>query len=194
MFKIWLGSLRNVLKRCINGAQTRIRMVKNIGVIKIAIRSLRRVSIHVFLACSISLQHISFAFRTRTPEYNLSPVMRAFACLTKFSIRVLSCVDNQDLVTVVLEKSRLWIVRRRRRPAVLKRLRMRTNFLRLGCPTSIEIHQRHWILSLVSIMSKSEAVTSMINVLEELQFLVILADHHLIWELQKCGENQVQHC
>ena len=107
--------------------------------------------------------------------------MRAFACLTKFPRRVLSCVDNQDLVTVVLEKSRLWIVRRRRRPAVLKRLRMRTNVLRLGCPTSIEIRQRHWILSLDWIMSESEAVTSMINVLEELQFLVILADHHLIW-------------
>ena len=101
--------------------------------------------------------------------------MRAFACLTKFPRRVLSCVDNQDLVTVVLEKSRLWIVRRRRRPAVLMQLRMRTNVLRPGCPASIEIHPRPWILSLDWIMSESEAVISMINVLEDLQLLVILA-------------------
>jgi hypothetical protein len=41
-------------------------------VIKIAICCLRRVFIHVFLACAISLQHISFAFGATTPEYNKS--------------------------------------------------------------------------------------------------------------------------
>ena len=74
-FKIMLRWLRKDLNRSMNDVETRVRLVKMKRVIEIADCNLARVFSHVSLACAISLPKNSFAFGTRTSEYNFKTVI-----------------------------------------------------------------------------------------------------------------------